>query len=135
MSSTPLDSTTPPGGMRAAIKSAARNEVEEQGVLDRQPKSRSKSQIFKSQSHNMHKISAKLKKLVFRPPYNPPRRPAHSAGPPQENPPMAFFRDQNFDHFLTSIFGRFWVVLGRHLGVIFGPFGGQGGPSWVQNAS
>ncbi len=43
--------------------------------------------------------------------------------------------DQNFDHFLTSIFGRFGVVLGRHLGVIFGTFGGQDGPSSVQNAS
>ena len=43
--------------------------------------------------------------------------------------------DQNFDHFLTSFFGRFGVVLGRHLGVMFGPFGGQDGPSSVQNAS
>jgi hypothetical protein len=43
--------------------------------------------------------------------------------------------DQNFDHFLTSIFGRFWVVLGCHLGVILGTFGGQDGPSSVQNAS
>ena len=42
--------------------------------------------------------------------------------------------DQNFDHFLTSIFGRFGVVLGRHLGVIFDPFGGQVAPSSVQNA-
>ena len=43
--------------------------------------------------------------------------------------------DQNFDRFLTSIFGRFWVVLGRQVGVIFGPFGGQVGPSSVQKAS
>ena len=43
--------------------------------------------------------------------------------------------DQNFDHFLTSIFGRFGVVLGRQVGVIFGPFGGQVGPSSVQKAS
>ena len=43
--------------------------------------------------------------------------------------------DQNFDRFLTSIFGRFWVVLGRQVGIIFGPFGGQVGPSSVQKAS
>ena len=35
--------------------------------------------------------------------------------------------DQIFDHFLTSIFGRFGVVLGCHLGVILGTFGGQDG--------
>ena len=35
--------------------------------------------------------------------------------------------DQNFHHFLTSIFGRFGVVLGCHLEVIFGTFGGQVG--------
>ena len=43
--------------------------------------------------------------------------------------------DQNFDHFLTSIFGRFGGVLGRQLGVIFGTFGSQVGPSSVKNAS
>ena len=43
--------------------------------------------------------------------------------------------DQNFDRFLTSIFGRFGVVLGRQFGVIFGLFGGQDRPSSVQNAS
>ena len=32
----PFDSTTPPGGMREAIKSAARPGGAEQGVLDRQ---------------------------------------------------------------------------------------------------
>ena len=42
--------------------------------------------------------------------------------------------DQHFDHFLTSIFCRFGVVLERHLGVIFGTFGGQVAPSWVLNA-
>ena len=35
--------------------------------------------------------------------------------------------DQNFDRFLTSIFGRFAVVWGHHLGVIFGTFGVQVG--------
>ena len=43
--------------------------------------------------------------------------------------------DQNFDRFLTSIFDRFWVVLGCQVGVIFGTFGSQVGPSSVQNAS
>ena len=80
----------------------------------------------------MHKIPAKLKKRVFSPPYNPPRRPAHSAGPAQVDRSERLFFDQNFDHFLTSIFGRFGVVLGRHLGVIFGLFGVQVGPSSVQ---
>ena len=42
--------------------------------------------------------------------------------------------DQNFNHFLISIFARFGIVLGCHLGVIFGPFGGQVGPSSVLNA-
>ena len=45
------------------------------------------------------------------------------------------FFDQNFDHFLDSICGRFGVVLGRHVGVILGPFGGQDRPRSVQNAS
>ena len=48
---------------------------------------------------------------------------------------FAFFVDQNFDRFLTSIFCRFWVVLGPQVGVIFGPFGAQVRPSCVQNAS
>ena len=43
--------------------------------------------------------------------------------------------DRNFAYFLVSIFDRFGVVLGRHLGVIFGTFGGQVGPRSVQNAS
>ena len=64
---------------------------------------------------------------VLYPPYNPPRRPAHSAGRLQKAPGGRLEIDQNFDHFLDSIFGRFGVVLGRHLGVIFGTFGGQDG--------
>ena len=36
---------------------------------------------------------------------------------------------------MTSIFARFGVVLGRHLGVIFGTFGGQVGLSSAQNES
>ena len=83
----------------------------------------------------MVKTPAKLKKRVFSPPCNPPRRPAHSAGPAQMDHQNRLEIDQNFDHFLTSIFDRFWVVLGRQVGVIFGPFGGQDGPSSVQNAS
>ena len=43
--------------------------------------------------------------------------------------------DQNFDRFLTSIFGRFGVVLGSQVGVIFGSFGLQDRPRSVQNAS
>ena len=61
--------------------------------------------------------------------------PAHSAGPPPKahNRPLEI--DQNFDHLLTSFLDRFCVVLECHLGVIFGTFGGQVGPSSVQNAS
>ena len=33
--------------------------------------------------------------------------------------PIRPFFDQIFDHFLTSIFDRFGIVLERHLGVIF----------------
>ena len=73
--------------------------------------------------------------VVFRPPYNPPRRPAHSAGPVKVTRKIRLVVDQNFDCFLTSIFGRFWVVLGRQVGVIFSTFGAQVRPSCVQNAS
>ena len=83
----------------------------------------------------MLKIPAKLRKRVFSPPYNPPRRPTHSAGPAQVDHHERLFLDQNFNHFLTSILDRFGVVLGRHLGVIFGTFGLEDRPSWVQNAS
>ena len=62
----------------------------------------------------------------------PPRIPP---GRPQKHVPSAFFSDQNFDHFLVSIFDRFGLVLGRQLGLIFGTFGGQDAPSSVQNAS
>ena len=83
----------------------------------------------------MLKIPAKLRKRVFSPPYNPPRRPAHSAGPPKMDHTIRFVFDQNFDRFLISIFDRFWVVLGHQVGVMFLPFGDQVGPSSVQNAS
>ena len=72
---------------------------------------------------------------VLVPPYSPSRSPAHSAGLPQEFHPRRLFCDQNLDLFLASIFYRFWAVLGCHLGVIFGTFGGQVAPSSVQNAS
>ena len=72
---------------------------------------------------------------VFYPPYNPPRSPAHSAGLTQKCSRVHLEIDQNFDHFLDSIFDRFWVVLGRQVGVIFGTFGAQDAPSSVQNAS
>ena len=72
---------------------------------------------------------------VLAPPYSPSRSPALSAGLPPEIHPRRLFCDQNFDQFLTSIFYRFWAVLGCHLGVIFGTFGGQVAPSSVQNAS
>ncbi len=71
----------------------------------------------------------------FHPPCFPPKSPTQSAGPAKMNLKIRLVVDQNFGHFLTSIFGRFWVVLGCHLGVIFGTFGGQVGPSSVQNAS
>ena len=104
-------------------------EGQEQGVLDRQLKSLTLKALI------CIKILANLKKLVFRPPYNPPRRPAHSAGPRQVNLKIRLVCNQNLDHFLTSIFGRFGVVLGRQVGVILGPFGGQDRPRSVQNAS
>ena len=72
---------------------------------------------------------------VFLPPYNPPRRPAHSAGRSPKAHGGRLEIDQNFDHFLTSIFDRFWVVLGRQVGVIFGTLGCQDRPRSVQNAS
>ena len=50
------------------------------------------------------------------------------------NHPKRLEIDQVFYHFWDSIFDRFWVVLGRQVGVIFGTFGGQVGPSWVLNA-
>ena len=61
------------------------------------------------------------------PPYIPPKSPTQSAGPPPEARGGRLKIDQNFDHFLTSIFDRFGVVLGCHLGVIFGTLGGQVG--------
>ena len=72
---------------------------------------------------------------IFHPPCFPPKSPTQSAGPPPRARKRPLEIDQNFDHFLTSIFGRFGVVLGRHLGVIFGTFGGQVRPSSAQNAS
>ena len=152
MSSTPLDSTTPPGGMREAIKSAARSEVEGIAacwivelsvpkpklsnifglifvVLSFGPKSRPKME----EEVAKHQFSSVLG--IFHTPCFPPKSPAQSAGPPLEahKPPLE--SDQNFDHFLTSIFGRFGVVLGHHLGVMFGPFGDQVRPSSAHNAS
>ena len=135
MSSTPLDSTTRPGGMREAIKSAARSEAEEQGVLDRSPRAQSTAKSPHLKAIICLKISANLKKQVYSPPYNPPRRPAHSAGPAKMDHKIRLVVDQNFDRFLTSIFGRFGVVLGRQVGVILGTFGGQDRPRSVQNAS
>ena len=72
---------------------------------------------------------------VFNPPYNPPRSPAHSAGRTKEAHKSRLESDQNFDHFLDSIFDRFGVVLGRQVGLIFGTFGGQDRASSLQNAS
>ena len=60
---------------------------------------------------------------------------AHSAGRVQKAHSGRLEIDQNFDHFLTSIFGRFWVVLGRQVGVILGTFGGQDGTRSIQNTS
>ena len=72
---------------------------------------------------------------VLSPQFYPPKSPTQSAGPRLGAQNLGFELDQNFDHFLTSIFGRFGVVLGRQLGVIFGLLGGQVGPSSLQNAS
>ena len=71
---------------------------------------------------------------VFYTPLYLPKRPAHSAGPPQKLHPPALFFYQNFNQFLASIFYRFLIVLGWHLGVIFGTFGSQVEPSSLQNA-
>ena len=113
MSSTPIDSTIPPGGMREAIKSAARSAAEEQGVLDRTPKSAHRKALLCLKHLQISKSESSA------PPYNPPRRPAHSAGPAKMDRGNRLLCDQNFDHFLTSIFVRFGVVLGRHLGSHF----------------
>ena len=72
---------------------------------------------------------------VFCSPLYPPIPPAHSAKTTKKTRDRRLESDQIFDHFLGSILGRFWAVLGRHLGVIFGTFGGQVGPSSLQNAS
>ena len=69
------------------------------------------------------------------PPYIPPKSPTQSAGPPPKAHKTRFFSHQNFDHFLASFLDRFLVVLGCHLGVIFGTFGCLDRPSSVQNAS
>ena len=50
-------------------------------------------------------------------------------------PKIASKISQKFDYFSVLILDRFWVVLGRQLGVIFGLFGAQVRPSSVQNAS
>ena len=72
---------------------------------------------------------------VFSPPYFPPKSSTQSAGPPPEARKPPFCIDQHFDPFLISIFDRFWVVLGGHFGVMLGTFGGQVGPSSLQNTS
>ena len=72
---------------------------------------------------------------IYHPPCFPPKSPTQSAGPLQKCNPTPLEIDQNFDYFLTSFLDRFWVVLGCHLGVIFGTFGGQDAPSSVKSAS
>ena len=61
--------------------------------------------------------------------------PAHSAGRARKAHAGRLEIDQNFDHFLDSIFDRFWVVLGRQVGVILEPFGAQDAARSVQNVS
>ena len=80
-----------------------------------------------------HQFSLVL--CIFHPPCFPPKSPTQSAGPRPKThkPPLEI--DQNFDHFLTSFWDRFWVVLRRQVGVIFGTLGGQDGPRSIQNAS
>ena len=68
-------------------------------------------------------------------PYNPPRGPAHSAGLTQEAHGGRLGIDRKLGHFLDSIFDRFWVVVGRQVGVVLNLFGNQVRPSSVQNAS
>ena len=72
---------------------------------------------------------------ISHPPCFPPKSPTQSAGAPPEARNRPLEVDQNFDHFLTSFFGRFGVVLGCQVGVILGTFGGQDRPRSVQNAS
>jgi hypothetical protein len=72
-------------------------------------------------------ISSKSKSSYIKPLYNLPSRPAHSAGMAKKLHPIFQNVDQNFARFLTSIFRRFWVVLGCQVGVISGIFGGQDG--------
>ena len=74
----------------------------------------------KSPNIKLREYLAFFTPLVF-PPRAPRSPPGHAPKP--ENP------------LLKSILKRFWVVLGRPLGVILGTFGGQDAPSSVKNAS
>ena len=80
-------------------------------------------------------LTAYLLWRSFLTPLYPPGTAAHSAGRAQVLHKFGLEIDQNFDHFLASIFDRFWLVLGRHLGVILGTCDGQVRPRSVQNAS
>ena len=72
---------------------------------------------------------------VFSPPLFSPQEPNAVRRAAKMNLKIRLVVDQNDDQFLISIFDRFGIVLGCHLGVIFGILGGQVGPSSVQNAS
>ena len=81
----------------------------------------SKSKIWRRNGNHQNPVIIG----VFSPPLFSPQEPHAVRRAAKMNLKIRLVVDQNFDHFLDSIFGRFWLVLGRHLGVIFGTFGGQ----------
>jgi hypothetical protein len=104
------------------------------GESDQRQRRRSGPSCQELNESSLHLTASLLWRSLF-PLYNPPRRPAHSAGPTQKAHADSLEIDQHFEHFLESMFDRFGVVLGCHLGAIFGPFGVQVAPSSVQNLS
>ena len=120
--------------MREAIKSAARPGGGGATACQTPRSSRRSRQSCQVLSNRFLHLTAIFFGGVLAPPYSPSRSPALSAGLPQKLRADGPCCDQNFDQFLTSIFYRFWAVLGCHLGVIFGTFGGQVAPSSVLNA-
>ena len=122
-------------GMREAIKSAARpGGARATACRTQERKRRSCKRCQDLSDRFLHLTANLLLAEFFDPPIFPPGPPRIPPGRPQK-PINPIFFDQNFDHFLDSIFARFWIVLGRHVGVMFALFGGQVRPSSVQNAS
>ena len=78
--STPVNSTTRPGGMREAIKSAARLGEAEPGVPDRKPKAEAKAKSSNLKAIICIRYLQSSKSESLAPPHNPPVPP-----PPRRN--------------------------------------------------